>query len=103
MYSNDRAKLVDKWNDFADEFRMGLSKDEDGNVILDNKRIDSASDDFDKLEAYGRELAKSKWGDKVNKFVEDIQKTEEFETLKWSYVSYMSWSNAKRPAERAMA
>lgn len=102
--SQDASDLFDKYTDFGYKLRTGISKDSDtGDVTLENENIDMASDSFDELEKFAYKLNSSKWGDEARELGDKIMETKEFDKVKWSYLNYLSWSNKKRPAERAAA
>lgn len=101
--SQDASDLFDKYSDFGYKLRTGIHKESEGDVILENENIDMASDSFDDLEKFVYKLNSSKWGDDVRELGDKLMATPEFDKVKWSYLNYLSWSNKKRPAERAAA
>lgn len=64
--SDEKAELLEKWNDFGAQFREGMHKESDtGDIVMDNEYVDKASDSFDLLEHKVIQLNQSKWGDEA--------------------------------------
>lgn len=101
--SPEKDELLERYNDFGSQFRLGMHKEENGDVIIENEYIDKASDSWDKLENYAIRLNQSEWGDKGREFYKKLSKTKEFDSVKWAYVNYMTWSAKKAPYEKSIA
>ena len=100
--SEEGKELKKRYMKFAIRFRKSISKDENGDIVIDNNDIKPITQNFEDLKDYIQELKTSKWGREAKVFADEIQNSDEFLAFGIAVKSY-EWTTNYAKNNRALA